>query len=479
MIRFASTYSTKQTYRMGTIVLYPAPAMGHLISMVELGKLILKHHPSCSIIVLNLTNSHKSGSIVSYISHVTETIPAIKFHHLPKIPLDLESYSSSEAIIFDLIGRSINNVADVLRCIEPTALIIDLFCTSAMSAAANLNIPVYYFITSGACCLVKILYFPTLDRDYPGSFKDMNRLVYSPGMPPIPSADMPGPVLQRNSTDYSDFLQLANLLPKSSGIIVNTFDSLEPKPIRAITDGLCVKDQATPPLYCVGPLLADSYNETHECLNWLDLQPKQSVVYLSFGSECMFSIDQLHEIAKGLEMSGQRFLWVIRSPPTVKRGELFVPPDVVDLNQLLPDGFIERTNDRGFVVKKWAPQVAVLSHESVGGFVTHCGWNSVLEATRAGVPMLAWPLYAEQKLNKIVMVKEMKVALPIDAKDGKVAAEEVEKRVRQLMESEEGNIVREFVKARKDDAARAMSEGGSSRVALAKLVESWQTTRHL
>ncbi|GJR49604.1 UDP-glycosyltransferase 88B1-like protein [Tanacetum coccineum] len=127
-----------------------------------------------------------------------------------------------------------------------------------------------------------------------------------------------------------------------------------------------------------------------------------------------------------------------------------MPPEVVDLNQLLSDEFLYRIKDRGFVVKKWVPQVTVLNHESLGGFVTHCGWNSVLEATRAGVPM-----------------------------DGKVAAEEVEKRVRQLMESKVGKIVKEVVKARKEDAARAMSEGGSSRVALAKLVESWKTTRHL
>ncbi|GKD60738.1 hypothetical protein Tco_1298247 [Tanacetum coccineum] len=315
--------------------------MGHLISMVELGKFILKHHPSYSIIVLTLINSHKTGWITSYISHVTATRPDIKFHHLPHIPLDLESYPSSEAIVFDLIGRSINNVENALKSISPTALIIDLFCTSAMGPAAKLNIPVYYFITSGACLLVKMLYLSTLDRDYPGSFKDMNRLVYSPGLPPIPSADMPLPVLERNSTDYSDFLLLASFLPKSSGIIVNTFDSLEPKPIRAITDGLCVEvGQPTPPLYCLGPLLTDSYDDTHECLKWLDLQPRQSVVYLSFGSECVFSVDQLHEIAKGLEMSGGRFLWVVRSPPTVKRGELFMPPEVVDLNQLLPDGFL-------------------------------------------------------------------------------------------------------------------------------------------
>ena len=112
--------------------------------------------------------------------------------------------------------------------------------------------------------------------------------------------------------------------------------------------------------------------------------------------------------------------------------------------------------------------------------MTHCGWNSVLEATCAGVPMVAWPLYAEQKMNRIVMVEDMKLALPMDEiEGGKVAAAEIEKRIRQLMESEEGNFVREVVKARKEDAAMAMSEGGSSCVALAKLVEFWDVMRRL
>ncbi|KAI3705751.1 hypothetical protein L1987_75992 [Smallanthus sonchifolius] len=463
---------------MGTIVLYPAPAMGHLISMVELGKFIIKHHPSYSITVLTLTNSFNTGSITSYVRHISATIPAITFHHLPDIPLDLDAYPSTEAVIFDLIGRSIHNVAAALGSISPIALVIDLFCTSAMAAAGTLGIPVYYFITSGACALVEILYFPTLDRDYPGSFRDMNRLIYSPGMPPIPSAEMPTPVLDRNSTDYSDFLLLSNYLPKSAGIIVNTFDSMEPKPIKAIRDGLCVQGQPTPPLYCIGPLLADGGrgdgDGNDECLKWLDLQPRGSVVYLCFGSEGVFSCDQLKEIAKGLEMSGHRFLWVVRRPPNIITNK----EDWMSL--LLPDGFLERTKDKGIVVKDWAPQVNVLSHESIGGFVTHCGWNSVLEATRAGVPMVAWPLYAEQKVNKIVMVEEMKMALPVEvSEDGKVAAVEVERRVRQLMDSEEGRMVREVVKGKKVDAARAMSDDGSSRVALSMLVESWQPTKAL
>ncbi|MFS7969207.1 putative UDP-glucuronosyl/UDP-glucosyltransferase, UDP-glycosyltransferase family [Helianthus anomalus] len=182
----------------------------------------------------------------------------------------------------------------------------------------------------------------------------------------------------------------------------------------------------------------------------------------------------LKEIAKGLEMSGVRFLWVVRSPPSDRDEDRFLPLPEPDLDLLLPEGFLERTKDRGLVVKKWAPQVAILNHKSVGGFVTHCGWNSILEAVCAGVPMVAWPLYAEQRFNRVVLRDEMKLALPMDESEGGlVTAMEVEKRVRELMEGEEGIVVREVAKVRKEEAAMAVSDGGSSRVALSKLVASW------
>ena len=105
------------------------------------------------------------------------------------------------------------------------------------------------------------------------------------------------------------------------------------------------------------------------------------------------------------------------------------------------------------MVKSWAPQVAVLNHDSVGGFITHCGWNSVLESVCAGVPMVAWPLYAEQRFNRVLLVEEMKIALPmVESETGFVNSTEVEKRVKELMESKEGNSVRERTIAMKHAA---------------------------
>ena len=191
----------------------------------------------------------------------------------------------------------------------------------------------------------------------------------------------------------------------------------------------------------------------------------------------MFSREQLCEIAIGLEKSEQRFLWVVRNPVSDQKHNLALgTQEDPDLEFLLPKGFLDRTKEKGLVVKNWVPQAAVLSHDSVGGFVSHCGWNSVLEAVCAGVPMIAWPLYAEQRFNRVVLVEEMKVALWMheSAESGFVAAIEVEERVRELMESERGERVRNRVRVAKDEAKAATREGGSSRVALDKLLKSWK-----
>ena len=282
---------------------------------------------------------------------------------------------------------------------------------------------------------------------------------------------MAKPFLDRHDKAYEDFLICTAYFPESSGFMINTFESLEPRAVKAISDGLCVPEGRTPPIHCIGPLIITKERSgvRSESLKWLDSQPSRSVVFLCFGSLGSFSAEQLREIAVGLERSGQRFLWVVRSPVSVATSGL--PDPGLDL--LLPVGFLDRTKERGLVVKNWAPQVEVLSHDSVGGFVTHCGWNSVLEAICAGVPMVAWPLYAEQRFNRVVLVEELKIALPMnESEDGFVSSNEVEKRVSELMDSESGDSVRKMAHRMKNEAEAALRDGGSSRVALTKLIES-------
>jgi len=155
--------------------------------------------------------------------------------------------------------------------------------------------------------------------------KDLDTNLDIPGLPPIPSADMPNPLQDRNDKAYKGFLNSSIDMPKSVEIIVNTFEWLEPRALKAITDDLCVlDDEITLLLYCIGSLVTTNINGTggndggasNKCLTWLDLQPSQSVVFICSGSMGFFSAKQLKEIDVGLERSGKRFLWVVRSPPS-------------------------------------------------------------------------------------------------------------------------------------------------------------------
>jgi UDP:flavonoid glycosyltransferase YjiC (YdhE family) len=264
---------------------------------------------------------------------------------------------------------------------------------------------------------------------------------------------------------------------ETMGVLVNTFESLESRAVQSLRDPLCVPGRVLPPVYCVGPLVSEGAKggdgtERNECLAWLDSQPDRSVVFLCFGSKGTVSAEQLKEIAAGLERSGQRFLWSVRTPAESLDAKKYleVRPEP-DLDALMPEGFLERTKDRGLVIKSWAPQVDVLRHRATGAFVTHCGWNSVLEAVSAGVPMLCWPLDAEQKMNKVCMTEDMGVAVELDGyMTGFVKAEEVEAKVRLVIEGEDGRQLRARVAARKQEAKAALEEGGSSRAAFVQFL---------
>lgn len=475
---------------METIVLYPAPFVGHLISMIELGKLLLTHSPSISSITIIIPDSPicRSSTYSSYVSFISSSFPSITFVFHPPVPLllgDLSKYDDVEQITYETLRSNNTNVLKSLESIAQSstisAFILDFFCYSAVEVSQSLNIPTYFFFASGAFVLAFFLNLPIYDRTYTDSYRNLRVSLEIPGLFSFPTSSMIECMLDRGES-YKEFVKLGETFLKSDGIIVNTFESLEIRAVKGLKQGTCLPGAKIPHVYCVGPLIAKNRGgegggeSRHECLSWLDSQPSRSVVYLCFGSGGVFSKEQTREIALGLENSGVRFLWVVRMPPKKDKAKVLsrslVEPD---LDSFLPEGFLERTKDRGHVVKMWVPQIDVLGHGSVGGFVTHCGWNSTLEAVCAGVPMVAWPLYAEQRFNKILIVEEIGIALPMDeTEDRFVSSSEIERRVKQIISSEEGDVVRERVLDLKSKAEVVFSEGGSSEEALNLLVKSWK-----
>ncbi|XP_047052868.1 UDP-glycosyltransferase 88F4-like [Lolium rigidum] len=460
------------------VVLYPSLGMGHIVCMIELGKIFVARGLAVTIIVLDLP--HNNGSRGAFLAGVSAANPSISFHRLPQVKIPPVESIHLEALAFEVPRASNPYLRDFLTAASPAIFVADFFCHVARDVALELGIPIYFFFPSGAEVLAVLLHLPVLDSQTTASFQDMGEeLVHVPGIPSFPASHSMMPIMDRGDAAYKAFVNVCSDLCRSHGIIVNTFRSLESRAVDAIAAGLCTPaGLPIPPVYCIGPLIKSEevgVKRGNECIPWLDTQPNNSVVFLCFGSLGRFSVKQIREVAIGLEASGQRFLWVVKSPPNDDHPtKLFENSSEPDLDALLPEGFLERTKNTGLVVKSWVPQRDVLLHNAVGGFVTHCGWNSVLESIMAGVPMLAWPLYAEQRMNRVFLEKELGLAVAVEGYDKEVVeAGEVAAKVKWMMDSDGGRVIRERTQAAMRQAKKALSEGGESEKTLTGLVEAW------
>nr|WOC29673.1 flavonoid O-glycosyltransferase UGT88D13 [Scutellaria baicalensis] len=444
-----------------TIVIYSAP--GHMNTMSLLAKFISKHHPKIPIVILCTADADSAAAVSG--------VPSITYRRLPTPALPPDITDNCVELMFEIPRLNNANLREALHEISQKAriraFIIDFFCNSGFEVSESMEIPTYHYFSAGTAVAIYSLCYAEIHETITvdlGEFKDF---IEFPGLPLIYSLDFPREALLRQSIFNKHMVCLSKYMRKSRGFIVNAFDALDYRAKEAISNGLCLPNEPTPPVYFMGPLVGDvEGGAKHECLSWLDKQPSKSVVFLCFGRRGVFSAEQIKETAIGLEKSGHRFLWAVRSP--MDGGE-------ADLDAALPEGFMERTKERGLVVKSWAPQREVLSHDSVGGFVTHCGRSSIFEGLWFGVPMIGWPMDAEQRMNRTVVVEDMRVVLPVEgAADEFVTAAELEKRVRELMDSESktGKEVRRRVGEMKSSARKAMAENGSSVVDLHKFLLS-------
>lgn len=263
---------------------------------------------------------------------------------------------------------------------------------------------------------------------------------------------------------------------KSFGVLMNSFYELEPGYAEYYKNDLGKR------AWNIGPVSLynrNILNKAHRgkkasideryCLNWLDSRAPDSVLYISFGSICSFPAAQLHEIALGLEESHIPFIWVVRDPINKEK------------EQLLPEGFEERMEGKGLIIQDWAPQVLILDHPSVGGFMTHCGWNSILEGISAGVPFITWPIFAEQFNNEKLVTQVLKTGITAgnelwntwaEPQDVSVRKERVKEVVTTLMGDEkEAQDMRMRAMELGETAKRAVAAGGSSYDDLSAVIE--------
>ncbi|KAL6840682.1 hypothetical protein ACP4OV_029546 [Aristida adscensionis] len=465
-----------------TVVLVPMWAPGHFASMLEAAKTLqLRAGGGGAIrltaLVLPPPPDSEASEVTTQLRRLeTASDDAVGFRHLPAVEHFHGLVHPSEYI--RLFASHVKEAIAALAAAAPVAaVIVDMFAAPLLDVVNDFAaVPAYVYFTSTGALLALMLRLPAIHDEVAARFREKEGTVDVPGMPPVPVASLPSPRVN----DYDWFAYLGRRYAEARGIIVNTAAELEPGVLAAIADGRCTPAGVrAPAVYPIGPVLSlkddDHQSPPHECVRWLDARPPASVVFLCFGSMGCMDAAQAREVAAGLERSERSFLWVLRAPPAAGDSRRY--PTDADLDVMLPDGFLERTKGMGLVWPRWAPQSEILAHAAVGGFVTHGGWNSVLESLWFGVPMAPWPLYAEQHLNAFELVAGMGVAVELRMcagreRDGFVEAAELERAVRSLMGGdEEGRRARGKAKGMQAACRKAVEKGGSSYVAMEKVVQ--------
>jgi hypothetical protein len=265
----------------------------------------------------------------------------------------------------------------------------------------------------------------------------------------------------------------------ADGLVLNTFRDIEGAFVDAYAAALGRGTWAVGPTCASGLLDADAKagrgnsaaGAGDVVVPWLDARPPASVLYVSFGSIARLPAKQIIELGRGLEASGRAFVWAIKEANS----------DAV-VRAWLAEGFEERVGGRGLLVRGWAPQVTILAHAAVGGFLTHCGWNATLEAIAHGVPALTWPNFSDQFSSEQLLVDVLGVGvrsgvtapamyLPEEAEGVQVTCAGVEKAVAELMdEGPEGAARRDRAKDIAAKAKAAVEEGGSSYADLTDMI---------
>lgn len=464
------------------IAIVTVPVYSHLRSILEFAKQLVHQNQNIHVTCINPTFG---SSPCNNVKSLFETLPSnIDYIFLPPInlqdlPIDIHPALKVQATIFcsvPLIQDALNTLHSSSKLV---AVVADGLITLVLPLAKKLNILAYSYFPSTTMLLSLCLHSTYLDQTISSEYKDLLDKIEIPGCIPINATDLPDPMQDRSSEAYKVFLEGNDRFYLADGIMVNSFLALEEITIRTLQQKEC---EGVPSIYPIGPFIqndsCDKQND-FEYLKFLDKQEKKSTLYVSFGSGGTLSNEQIIELALGLELSGQNFLWVLRPPN--KHGvidDLDIGDQYDDANDVLlkflPNGFLERTKEKGLVVPYWAPQVEILSHSSIGGFLCHCGWNSTLESIVHGIPLIAWPLFAEQKMNAALLSDGLRVAIRPKVNDkGVIEREEIREVVKNLMVGEEGQGIRERMENLKGDAIDALKENGSSSMTLTQLALKW------
>ncbi|XP_004490222.1 UDP-glycosyltransferase 73D1 [Cicer arietinum] len=473
-------------------VLVPLFAQGHMIPMIDMAKMLAEQ----SVMVTLVTTPQNTSRFHNTFCRATKSglsinllqipFPSQQFH-LPLGCENLDTLPSRNHL------RNFYNALDMLQDplenyiknhpFPPSCIISDKCISWTTLIAQKFNIPRLVF-HGMSCFSLLSSYNIKLHGAHRAVNSDTDPFVI-PGVMPqrieITRAQLPGTFVSLpDLDDYRDKMNEAEMC--SHGIVVNSFEELE--------QGCAMEYEKVmnKRVWCIGPLCLSNKEsldkfergnkssiEEKQCLEWLNFRETRSVIYVCLGSLCRLVSSQLIEIGLGLEASNRPFIWVVKT-----NGENYL-----ELEKWLQDeNFEGRIKGRGLLIKGWAPQILILSHPSIGGFLTHCGWNSTIESVCFGVPMITWPLFAEQFLNEKLIVEVLKIGVrigvevPIRFGDEKkvgvlVKKSRVVEAIEMCMEGgEEGEMRRNRVKEHGKMATKALEvDQGSSHFNISCLIQ--------
>ncbi|KAL6501220.1 hypothetical protein OROHE_024867 [Orobanche hederae] len=461
-------------------VCIPYPAQGHVNPMLRLAKL-LHHHHGFHITFVN-TDYNRRRILKSRGPSALNGLPDFRFAAIPDgMPLsDADATQDIPSLCVSTTTACLEPFCELLSelnsCGGPpvSCIVSDGVMSFTLKAAERFRLPEVLFWTTSACGLLgytqyrRLLekgYFPLQDMSQVTNGYLDTVLDWVPGMKDIKLRDFPSFI---RTTDPKDtmlnfLIQETEAIPEANALILNTFDALEHDVLTALSS-MFPRVFSIGPLQCMTNDIHDEglasiqsslWKEDSDCMEWLDGKDPKSVVYVNFGSITVMTARQLTEFAWGLANSKKPFLWVVR--PDIVAGE----------SAMLPSEFLTETGDRSMMIG-WGPQERILNHPAIGGFLTHGGWNSMLESIIGGVPVVCWPFFAEQQTNCRFSCTEWEMGMEID---NDVKRDEVEVLVREMMDGDKGEKMKEKALEWKGEAEEAAKLGGSSYLNLDKLIK--------
>ncbi|XP_071714205.1 cyanidin-3-O-glucoside 2-O-glucuronosyltransferase-like [Rutidosis leptorrhynchoides] len=311
--------------------------------------------------------------------------------------------------------------ATILENIRPHLVIYDMNQWWAAEAAASLNIPRVEFLSGCVALYSMVLHHSLKPQGEKFPFPE----IYVKNLD-LTQVNKDNKSVENASNENVVHRFITSIKMSCDFVLVKSLWELEGKYIDYMSQVLGKK------VLPAGPLIQESsldvVDEHMEIFRWLDEKDESSVIFVSFGSEYLLSDNEIEDIAHGLELSQVCFIWVIRFPKGVE----------TSVEQVLPNGYLERLGDRGLVIRNWAPQAKILSHSSTVGFVSHCGWGSCMESLRYGVPIIAMPMQFDQPFNARLL-ESVGVGIEVGrGGDGRLKEEDMVKVLRKVVAEDVG-----------------------------------------